>query len=100
MSWPALIAILRSEAGEGAAAIEARILNDLGGIRLSIPAKNRTVVYPGDIRRELRACRGNVEEVATRLGVSRSTVYRAVQPAQRPRPDYDAGPTMGGKILR
>ena len=78
MSWAELVAIIRQESGAAdlAAKIEARILRDLAGVRLSIPAKEKPLLTPAAIHAAMTASGWSVEKAAARLGVDRSTLYR------------------------
>ncbi|MCB0055439.1 MAG: helix-turn-helix domain-containing protein [Caldilineaceae bacterium] len=83
MTWRAVLEILNAEAGPDLAAkIEARILRDLGGARISVPATSRPVLTAGTIQTALRENGYSVAKAAAQLGVHPRTLYRHLQPTK------------------
>ena len=77
MSWAALIAAIEAEAGlEAGARIEARCRRELAGIRVTICA--RVPPTADEIDKALRQAGHNIGRAARALGVSTSSLYRAL----------------------
>ena len=82
--WQAVVAILRTEAPDQAERIEARLLHELGGLRLTVP--KRTTVSREQAHKAVRQANGNVDKAAKDVGLSRSSMYRRLRPAPRQDP--------------
>lgn len=67
----------------GHRAIERHHLPDHVLERAASPPPSRTDAAPDDLDALLAECSGNVSEVARRLGVARSTIYRRIQSSGR-----------------
>jgi transcriptional regulator of acetoin/glycerol metabolism len=92
--WQAVVAILRAEAPGQASAIEARLLHELGGLRLTVP--RRVTVSRAEAHKLVRETGGDVAMAAKEAGLSKSSMYRRL----RPEPRQDHGPRMGGRMVR
>jgi len=79
--WQAVVAILRTEAPDQASAIEARLLHELGGLRLTIP--KRPFVSRAEAQKLVRQNGGDVAKAAKAAGLSRNSMYRRIRPAPR-----------------
>ena len=82
--WQAVVAILRTEAPDQASAIEARLIAELPGLRLTIPT--RPYVSRAEAHKAVRQANGNVDKAAKDVGLSRSSMYRRLRPAPRQDP--------------
>lgn len=75
MSWPTLLAILTDLAGpEIAAEFDVRARYELQGERVTVGARQAVTAEEAEA-----AAPGRVAEAAKRLGVHRTTVYRALK---------------------
>ena len=93
--WQAVVVILRTEAPDQASAIEARLLHELGGLRLTIP--KRVTITRAEAHKAVRQNGGNVDKAAKDVGLSRSSMYRRLRPEPR---RQDHGPQMAGRLVR
>jgi len=82
MTWDALLSIIRDEVdAEACQRIEARVRQELAGLVLYVPT--RAKLTQEDVAREVRRAGGRVDLAAARLGVSKATCYRKLQPRHR-----------------
>ena len=79
--WQAVVAILRTEAPDQAERIEARLLHELGGLRLTVP--KRVTITRAEAHKAVRQNGGNVDKAAKEVGLSRSSMYRRLRPEPR-----------------
>ena len=79
--WSSVCAILRAEAPDQAERIEARLLHELGGLRLTVP--KRVTITREEAHKAVRKNGGNVDKAAKDVGLSRSSMYRRIRPAPR-----------------
>ena len=79
--WQAVCAILRTEAPEQATRIEARLIAELPGLRLTIPS--RISVTRAEAHKLVRETGGDVDKAAKQAGLSRSTMYRRLRAPSR-----------------
>jgi transcriptional regulator of acetoin/glycerol metabolism len=93
--WSSVCAILRAEAPDQAERIEARLLHELGGLRLTVP--RRVTISRAEAHKLVRANKGDVRKAAKQAGLSLSSMYRRIQPEPR---RQDHGPRMGGRMVR
>ena len=93
--WQAVCAILRAEAPDQASAIEARLIAELPGLRLTIPT--RPFVTRAEAHKAVRQNGGNVDKAAKDVGLSRSSMYRRLRPEPR---RQDHGPQLAGRLVR
>lgn len=100
MSWRAVLSILRVEAPAQAEKIEARLLRDLGGLRITIPAKAKPHLRPDAIQKALRKHGWDVEKAAKELDVHFSTIYRHLAPKRNKQKHPDQHGTYNGRLIR
>ena len=93
--WLAVVAILRAEAPDQAERIEARLIRELPGLRLTIPT--RPYVSRAEAHKLVRETGGDVAKAAQQAGLSKSSMYRRLRPDPR---RQDHGPRMNGRMVR
>lgn len=97
-----MLEIVRAEsAPDVAAKIEARLLRDLAGVRLSIPARvDKPTLTDATVQAALRAAGWKIDAAAAALNVSPRTLYRWLEPKRKQlRAAVQAG-AYNGRLVR
>lgn len=85
-AFDTLVDIMREVCPDDADRAVERIVAQLGGVHVRVPAKPRKRVTERDIRQALHRNGWNVDKAAAELDVHRSTIYRAMKPKRTIQP--------------